>query len=71
MNEDIGEFISDTAGYLESLISSRKHLEFAPQLLEKLDGVIALELDLALLAAEKAKSSILKSIKDNLVEFKT
>lgn len=61
MDDEISMYVNqDTGSYVESLIRSRSHLSNAPSLLHKLDQVISAELDLALLAAEKAKSEILK-----------
>lgn len=61
---------SEGACYLESLVRSRQHLKGSP-LLAKLDGVIELEIELAGMGAQKAKSEILKSAsKDNLRPIK-
>jgi hypothetical protein len=59
MNDDIDFSLMDTPNYLESLLRGRKHVENSP-LLAKLDEVIELEIELALLSAEKAKSEHLK-----------
>ena len=67
MNEDIEVYLDESGGYLEALIKSRKHLKES-ELLQKLDQLISLELDLGVMAAEKAKSEILKKQdKDNIV----
>lgn len=69
MNEDIEVFFdkSDGSSYIESLSKSRQYLKDSP-LLAKLDEVILLELELAKMGAEKAKSEILKAAaKDNVV----
>ena len=69
MDEDTIFFETDSSGgYLGSLIISRQHLKDAPKLLAKLEAVIELELELALLGAEKAKSEVLKAnAKNNAV----
>ena len=68
MNEDIEVYLDDSGSYLEALIKSRKHLKESEALLQKLDQLITLELDLGVMAAEKAKSEILKKQdKDNIV----
>ena len=68
MNEDIEVYLDDSGSYLEALIKSRKHLKESEALLQKLDQLISLELDLGVMAAEKAKSEILKKQdKDNIV----
>ena len=59
MSDEFTDFMVDNSNYLESLIRSRKHVETSP-LLAKLDEVIELEIDLALLGAQKALSEILK-----------
>lgn len=57
------------SSYLESLVKCREHIN--PNRLERLDTLIDLELDLAILGAEKAKSEILKSqARDNLRPIK-
>jgi len=66
---------SDGTSYLESLIKSRKLLADAPHLLSKLEEVIDLELDLAIMGSNKAKKECLKSnklaeVKDNLRPIK-
>lgn len=62
MNEDIEVFLdgNNSPCYIESLIRCRHLLKESP-LLTRLDEAIALELDLAVLGAEKAKSEIIKS----------
>lgn len=73
MNEDIEVYLdSSNAGssYIESLIKSMAILEKLSNgqgAIKKLETVISLELDLAILGAEKAKSEILKQTKDNIV----
>ena len=72
MNEDVEVFFdkSDGSSYLESLCKSREYLKDSP-LLAKLDEAIALELELAIMGAEKAKSEILKAApKDNIRPIK-
>jgi hypothetical protein len=59
-----------SSSYVESLIKSRQWLKDMPLLLEQLDKVISLELELAVLGAEKAKSEILKATKDNIKPIK-
>lgn len=66
MNSDnIEVYLDESGGYIESLIKSRKNLiqsggNGSNTLLTKLDLVIEVELELALMVAEKAKSEILK-----------
>ena len=60
MDDDI-DFIVDNGNYLESLIRSRRHLSDSP-MLAKLDEVIEIEIDLALMGAEKARSAVLKDM---------
>lgn len=55
------EHTSTMEGYIESLAKIRQHLTGAPALLKKLDKVIDLELDLAVMAAEKAMHKATKS----------
>lgn len=57
------------SSYLESLARTWKHLR-ETTLKSKIEEVIEAELDLALLAANKAKSEILKSTKDNIKPLK-
>ena len=71
MDEDTEVFFEGSGCFLESLMKSRKYLADSAKLLRKLDEVISLELDLAVMGAEKAKSEILKSqSKDNIVRLK-
>lgn len=65
MNEDIIEYIDTSGGYLESLIKSRRHV--GDKLLSKLDNLISLEIDMAVMAAEKARSEILKKNTESVV----
>lgn len=60
---DTDEFFVSSSNYLESLVKCRSLLKDNVTLASKLDDVIFLELDLALMGAEKAKSEILKSNK--------
>ncbi len=55
--------------FIESLSRSRQHLKNSP-LLVKLDEVLELEIELALMGAQKAKSEIIKKQKDNLRPIK-
>lgn len=66
MNEDIEMYFdqSDSTCYIESLAKTRQYLKDS-DLLIKLDLVISAELDLALLATEKAKSEVLKANNTN------
>lgn len=65
------EFVFATGqGYLEGLIRSRSSLNDAPKLLKKLDEVISLEIELALMGAEKAKSEAIKYNKATLTSIK-
>lgn len=59
MNDDIDFALMDTPNYLESLLRGRKHVSDSP-LLAKLDEVIELEIELALMSAEKARGEHLK-----------
>ena len=66
--------VSDGSSYVESLVKARIQLEKLPhsesqrKMMGKLEEVILLELDLAVMGAEKAKSEILKAAaKDNVV----
>lgn len=80
MNDDdeIEIYLNNTSegtSYLESLIKSRRLLMDAPDLLRKLEEVIDLELDLAIMGSNKAKKECLKSnklaeVKDNLRPIK-
>ncbi len=80
-NDDIEVYLdqtSDGSSYLESLVRSRMHLAKLPgmqgcAMIKKLEQVIDLELDLAIMGAEKAKSEIIKKAakeKDNLRPIK-
>ncbi len=60
-NDDMAEFVSDSGSYLESLIRCRKMLGDS-LLLPKLDEVLEVEIRLALLAANKAESEILRKV---------
>ena len=63
------DMIFTSGNFLQSLIECRSLLTGSP-LLEKLDEVIAVELELALMGAKKAKSAILKEDKDNVRPIK-
>jgi len=69
MEEDT---LIDPGYYLCSLIKNRYYLIGMSQmadsttLIEKIDKVIDLELDLAIMAAEKAKSELIKRNKNNI-----
>lgn len=67
MEEEIVGIV-DPGCYLESLVKNRFFLVGmeAKELIVKLDEVINAELDLALMAAQKAKSELLKKGKDNV-----
>jgi len=72
MNDDIEVYldkVSSGACYLESLIYARARLDNA-ELKAALDEVILLEIELAKMGAEKAKSEIIKANKDNLRPIK-
>ncbi len=60
-NDEMMFFQGDSGGYLEGLIRSLPLLKEEAVLLDKLKLVIGLELDLAIMGAEKAKSEILKA----------
>jgi len=73
MNDDVEVYFESEIQncYLESLIKSRRFLADAPYLIKKLEEVIDLELDLAMMGAQKAKSEVLKTQpKDNLRPIK-
>lgn len=76
MNEEIDIYFDKDNGacYLESLIRSRLPLIKSGcdvKLVNKLDAVLDLELDLAILGAEKAKAEILKDgAKENIRKIK-
>lgn len=66
MNDDLEIFFDNSSGanYLESIIKSRLHLEQLPgmtNLKDKLDYLITLEIDLAIVGAEKATGEVKKS----------
>lgn len=69
MNDDIDMFLDKADGncYVESLIKSRQFLRDTA-LMHKLDAVIEAVLELAHMRAEKAKSEILKSNKNNVLK---
>ncbi len=66
MNEEsIEMYVDDSGSYLESLVKSRIYLkDLSPSkgshLVAKMEELLLLEIDLAILGAEKAKSEILK-----------
>ena len=60
-NEEMMFFEGDAGGYLAGLIKSLPLLKDEEELLNKLKVVIGLELDLAIMGAEKAKSELLKA----------
>lgn len=61
----------EPTNYLESLMCARQHLTKKSALLAKLDNLIDLELELAIMGAEKAKSEALKEkAKDNVKPIK-
>jgi len=71
MNDEITVVMEgDSVSYLESLIRSRKKVEDNPGMYAKLEAVIMVELDLALLGAEKAKSEHIKSSGSNIKPIK-
>jgi hypothetical protein len=71
MDEDVIEFVNADSGfYLESLLRCKLVLKKKSAISEKLDEVILAELELALMAAEKAKSEILKANKDTVRPIK-
>lgn len=67
MNDEMEIFFdkSDGTSFIESLAKSRQWLKDNNELSSKLDNALNLELDLAILEAEKAKSNLLKNSKDN------
>ena len=68
MNDIIDDSFEPESGcYLEALIRSRQLVKDTVYLADKLDNVISLELDLAVMGAEKAKSEILKRNSDNKI----
>ncbi len=66
MNEDIEVFMDESGCFLEALMKSRRHVENTV-LSTQLDKLIGLEIELAIMGAEKAKSEILKKNKDNVL----
>lgn len=73
MSDDIEEFVSDSGCYIESLIKSRVQLDKLPivhsvNMIEKIEELIMLEIGLAIMGANKAKSEILKKNKDDVVK---
>ncbi len=62
-DDDIEMSFEASGCFLESLMRSRRYVSDA--LLSKLDEVILIELELALMGASKAKSEILKQNKPN------
>lgn len=77
MEDDITMFTADSGCYLESLVRCRGFLlsqEGFPSsrqsLLDVLDQVLHAELELALMAADKAKSEITKLSKNNIKTIK-
>lgn len=72
MNEDIEVFLDSpqSGSYIESLARTRQYLKDTVVLASKLDEAILMELELAILGAEKAKSEILKASKDNVRPLK-
>lgn len=70
--EDVTAFFTDSSNYLESLIRSRQHLANASASMRKmLDETIAVELELALIGAKKARAAVLKEqAKNNVVPLK-
>lgn len=72
MNDETEMFFEKSEGscYLESLARTRQYLKDT-DFLKKLDEVILLEIDLAKMGAEKAKSEIMKMTnKDNVRPIK-
>ncbi len=70
MNEEEIEVYTDSSGYLESLVNAWTRIPEGHYLEKKFEEVILAELSLALLAAEKAKSEIIKRTKNNIKEIK-
>jgi len=60
-NDENMFFEGGVEGFLSGLIKSLHHLKDEEELLNKLKVVIGLELDLAIIGAEKAKSIVLKA----------
>lgn len=67
MEDDVISFTSN-GNFLCDLIKSRQFISGTP-LLAKLDEVIAVEIELALIGANKAKSEV-SPVKDNLRSIK-
>ena len=68
MEDDLDMFFSSGSNtYLASLIQSRQCLKDVPHLLTKLDAAIELELELALIGAQKAKSEVVKKDASSVV----
>jgi hypothetical protein len=68
MNEEIDMFLNTASGisYIESLSRALLNLN-GNHLASKLEEVIGLEIELALIGAQKAKSEVVKSNKDSVV----
>lgn len=69
MNDEVELLFENGIGYLESLVKCRPILKDTP-MLKQLDEVITLELELALMGAEKARSELLKASKNNIKPIK-
>lgn len=65
-DDDIDVFFEQSGCLLEALIKSRHWLKDST-LISKLDELIDLELDLAIMGANKAKSELLKANKESTV----
>ena len=73
MNDDIEVIIAgETGSSLESLVKSRAILlgSNGNEFISSINEVISIEIELALLYAQKAKSELLKSNKDNIKSIK-
>ena len=66
---DFNVFSEDSICYIESLIRSRQHL-VSGELVDKLDRLISLELDIAILDSEKAKNERIKNPLDVVRKLK-
>lgn len=66
--EDEMEMFFDSINPVEGYIKSRAQLTDVPEMLSKLDTLIMLELELAIMGAEKAKSEILKKNSKNNIK---
>lgn len=68
-DDDIDIYMDNSGGasYIESLAKTRPLLKESLTLSTKLDELIYMELELAIMGAEKAKSEILKKNKDDVV----